>query len=38
MRYVEEEEEAPTQEEEEGDTQKRPLAKGSGMGWGRHTI
>ena len=31
-RYVEQEEEAPAQEEEGGDTQKRPPAKASGTG------
>ena len=34
MKYVEQEEKAPSQEEEGVDTQKRPPAKGSGMGWG----
>ena len=38
MRYVEQEEEAPSQEEEGVETQKRPPAKGAGMGGGRrHT-
>ena len=36
MTYVEQEEEAPTQAEEEGDTQKRPPAKGSRTGGKAH--
>ena len=36
-RYIQQEEEAPTQEEEEGDTQKRPSPKASGTGGGGGT-
>ena len=34
MRYIEQEEEAPTQDKQEGDTQKRPPTKWSGTGGG----
>ena len=38
MRYVEQEEEAPSHEEEGVDTQKRPPAKGLGIGGGEDTL
>ena len=38
MRYVEQEQDAPTQEEEEGDTHKRPAGKGSSRGGEAHQL